>query len=110
MYIPKSEIFNILSTLSYNVSQAHQSVFNTLPSITFRVEDNSIDLDLDNIIQSQNIIVIIDIWAEDSITASQILKEVENKMRENNYSLVTSKDVPNNDEIYHIYSRFFTIK
>ena len=109
MYLPKSDVYNSLRTLNYYVSQTQPPVFENLPAIIFRVGDNSINLDLDNNIISQDIEIIIDIWAEDSVTASTVLSQVEEVMRQNNYKMSFSSDVPNVGNLYHINCRFTTI-
>lgn len=109
MYLPKSDVYNSLKTLNYYVSQTQPTEFNDLPAITFRVGDNSVNLDLDNTIISQDIEIVIDIWAEDSVTASTVLSQVEGKMREINYKMSFSSDVPNIGNLYHINCRFTTI-
>lgn len=106
MYLPKSDIYKSLKELNYYVAQTQPPVFSELPAIIFKVNDNSIDLDLDNNILSQDLEIIIDIWAEDSVTASEVLSQVEEKMRLNLYKLSHSSDVPNNGNLYHIYNRF----
>jgi len=109
MYLPKSDIYNSLKTLNYYVSQTQPTEFTDLPAIIFRVGDNSINTDLDNNIISQDIEIIIDIWAEDSVTASQVLSQVEEVMRLNYYNMSFSSDVPNVGNLFHINSRFTTI-
>jgi hypothetical protein len=109
MYLPKSDVYNSLKTLNYYVSQTQPTEFTDLPAITFRVGDNSVNVDLDNNIISQDIEIIIDIWAEDSVTASQVLSQVEEVMRQNNYILSFSNDVPNIGNLFHINNRFTTI-
>ena len=106
MYLPKTDIYNSLKVLNYYVSQTQPSTFNELPAIIFRVGNNSINTDLDNNILSQNIEVQIDIWAEDSVTASEVLSQVEKIMRSNLYNMSYSNDVPNIGNLYHIVSRF----
>lgn len=106
MYLPKTDIYNSLKVLNYYVSQTQPSTFNELPAIIFRVGNNSINTDLDNNILSQNIEVQIDIWAEDSVTASEVLSQVEEIMRSNLYNMSYSNDVPNIGNLYHIVSRF----
>lgn len=106
MYLPKSEIYNNLKELNYYVSQSQPSRFNTLPAIIFNVGNNSINVDLDNEILSQDIEVIIDIWANTSVQASEVLKQVEKVMRNNNYLMTYSADIPNTGNIYHINTRF----
>ena len=106
MYLPKTDIFNSLKTLNYYVSQNQPAQFNELPVIIFKVGNNSITTDLDNNILSQDLEVQIDIWAEDSVTASQVLSQVEKIMRSNLYEMSFSNDVPNIGNLYHIVSRF----
>ena len=106
MYIPKVDINEALSTLPYKVEQNNVVVFNELPVITFKVSGNSIDLDLDGDIRKQDLEIGIDIWSESSVEASQILVEVEEVMRSNQYKMSFSSDIPNIDNVFHINSRF----
>lgn len=106
MYLPKTDIYNSLKTLNYYVSQNQPSTFNDLPAIIFHVGNNDINTDLDNNILSQDLEIIIDIWAEDSVTASIVLSQVEELMRGNLYTMTYSNDVPNIGNLYHIYTRF----
>ena len=109
MYLPKTDIYNSLKKLNYYVSQTQPAEFNDLPAIIFTVGNNSINTDLDNNILSQDLEVQIDIWAEDSVTASTILSQVEETMRSNLYNMSFSNDVPNIGNLYHIVSRFTKI-
>lgn len=106
MYLPKSDIFKGLKSLNYYVSQSQPSTFNELPAIIFSVGNNSINYDLDNNISTQDLEVILDIWAEDSVTASKVLSEVEKTMRLQNYRMSFSSDIPNMGNLYHINCRF----
>lgn len=109
MYLPKKDIYNSLKTLDCYVSQTQPSTFNELPAVIFNVGNNTVDVDLDNNIISQTIEIIIDIWAEDSVTASNVLSQVEEIMRKNQYTMTSSNDVPNTGNLFHINSRFTTI-
>lgn len=106
MYLPKTDIYNSLKSLNYYVSQTQPPVFNDLPAIIFSVGNNIVNTDLDNNILSQDLDVTIDIWADDSITASTVLSQVEETMRLNLYTMTSSNDVPNISNLYHIVSRF----
>ena len=106
MYLPKSDIYTSLKKLNYYVSQRQPPTFNDLPAIIFSVCNNSTNLDLDNNILSQDLEVIIDIWADESVEASKVLSQVEEIMRQNNYKMSFSNDVPNSGNLYHIYCRF----
>ena len=106
MYLPKSDIYNSLKQLNYYVSQTQPATFNDLPAIIFSVGNNSINTDLDNNILSQDLEIQIDVWAEDSVTASKVLSQVEEIMRSNLYNMSFSNDVPNVGNLYHIVSRF----
>lgn len=108
MYLPKSNVYNILKSINntYYVSQTQPPTFNELPAIIFKVGNNSIDTDLDNNILSQEIEIVIDIWAEDSLTASNVLSQVEEQMRLDLYNMSYSSDIPNVGNLHHINCRF----
>lgn len=113
MFTPKSEIYAKLNTLGYYCHQGAQAVFadNEVPAITFRIDNNSVNLDLDNEIASQDVEAVVDIWADDSVTASSILSSVEGAMREIGYRMTYSADVPSPEGcLFHINCRFITIK
>ena len=111
MYLPKTDIYNSLKSIdnTYFVSQTQPPTFNDLPAIIFRVGNNDVNLDLNNTIISQDIEIIIDIWAETSVTASQVLSQVEAKMRQIGYKMSYSSDIPNTGNLFHINNRFTTI-
>ena len=109
MYLPKADVYNSLKTLGYYVSQSHPAVFTDLPAIVFNVGNNAISTDLDGDILSQEIEIQVDIWAEDSVTASTVLSQVEETMRLNQYIMSFSNDVPNAGDLYHIACRFAKI-
>lgn len=109
MYLPKKDIYNSLKELNYYVSQIQPATFNELPAIIFSVGNNAPNYDLDNNILSQDLEIQIDIWAEDSVTASTVLSQVEETMRSNLYKMSYSNDVPNVGNLFHIVSRFTKI-
>lgn len=112
MFIPKAQLQKILSSLGYYCHQGAQASFadKEIPAITFRVDNNSANLDLDNRITSQDISVVVDIWADDSVTSSRILSEVEEVMRAEGYRLTYSADVPQPKGcLFHINCRFITV-
>ena len=106
MYLPKADILNRLNELGHKVTQIQPTVFNELPVLVFQVIGNSNELFLDNTIATQSIDVQIDIWADSSVEASNLLSQVEEKMRSDFYNLNYSADVPNNGNIFHIVTRF----
>ena len=106
MYLPKADIYNCLKALPCFVAQAKPAVFTELPAVVFSVGNNAIATDLDGAILSQDIEIQIDIWAEDSPTASTVLSQVEELMRSNLYIMSFSNDVPNAGSLYHIVCRF----
>lgn len=106
MYLPKTDVYNSLKALPCHVSQTHPAIFTDLPAIIFSVGNNAISADLDGEISSQDIEIQIDIWAEDSVTASTVLSQVEGIMRSNLYIMSFSNDVPNISNLYHIVCRF----
>jgi len=112
MYNPKTEVYEALKSLGYATSQGYQAIFNEVPAITFSVDSNSVDLDLGNEIASQSVFVRVDIYANDSVTTSRILGEVEAKMRSIFYRLSSATDVPRatEDALYHISCNFSATK
>lgn len=107
MFLPKQEIFESLSELGVDCRQGSQVIFSKTPAITFRIDDNSVELDLDNQIREQDIIATIDIFADKGTEASQLLAGVEQKMRSIGYRLINSVDVPSpKGALYHINCRF----
>lgn len=108
---PKPEIYATLDSLGYECRQGGQRTFAQTPAVTFRVDNNSVELDLDNKISHQNITATIDIFADDSVTASRIVGEVEVAMRSIGYRLAYSTDVPAPEgALQHINCRFETVK
>lgn len=107
LYIPKEDIYKLLSKLPCKVCQTTQSIFNELPTVTFEVLENGASLFLDNEISYQNITIQIDIWGNDSTENSNLLVQIEEIMRNAGYRLEFSSDVPNvNNDIMHIVTRF----
>lgn len=106
MYLPKKDVYNLLKTLKVGVAQTQPTTFNELPFINFEVTGNRAELFLDNEIASQNIEVKIDIWANSSTEASNLLSSVEEVMRSDLYRLSFSADIPNPGNIFHISTRF----
>ena len=106
MYLPKKDVYNALKTLNVGVSQTQPTTFNELPFINFEVTDNNLNLFLDNSIASQYIEVKIDIWANSSVEASNLLSRVEEVMRQDLYLMTFSADIPNIGNIFHISTRF----
>ena len=106
MYLPKTDVYDSLKALPYFVAQTQPAVFTELPAVIFNVGNNAITADLDGTIASQDIEIKVDVWAEDSITASLVLSQVEEIMRSNKYIMSFSNDVPNAGNLYHIANRF----
>ncbi len=106
----KKEIYDLLNTLDYTVLQSNPLEFESLPVITYNIADNAINVDLDKNIAYQDVNVNIDIWAKSSVSASNILGEVEELLRNNSFIMSFSADVPNVDtDLWHISTRFTTI-
>ena len=107
MINPRTEIKNLLDTLGYPVYKSTQNVFQTLPALTYYIADSHVELTLDKQIAYQFTDVWISIWSEDGIEASSILGSMEELLRENNYKLTFSADVPNTDKgLVHISTWF----
>ena len=112
MFNPKPEIYAKLCEIEgVSVSQSSQNIFNEVPAVTYRIDGDSAEYYLENDIASQEIRCTIDIFTEDSVTASNILVQVEAKMRELKYRLNNSLDVPAPEgALYHINATFVGLR
>jgi hypothetical protein len=107
MILPKSQIQSTLAALGYPTKQSSQDSVTESPAITFRIDDNTPEYDLNNEIAAQNIVATVDIWADDSVAASNILTQVEKAMRGINYQMTYSADVQRpTGALFHIQCRF----
>ena len=107
IYAPKEDVYNALQSLDATVIQGAQAIFTETPAVTFSVSDNNTELDLNNEIASQNIMIIIDIWTDSSIEATELLKNSETIMRQLGYRLSYSADVPRPEgALHHINCRY----
>lgn len=104
----KTTIYATLSTLEgVDVSQEQQSVFNTLPAVTFNVSNNVVNRDLSGAILSQDAEIKLDVWGKTSTETSEVLGRAEAALRAIGYQLAFTQDVPNpDDEIFHTTTRF----
>lgn len=111
MYSPKADVYTALSTITgVTVRQSSQNVANEIPSITFGVSDNALELNLSNEITRQDILITVDIWAATSTAADSLLSQAEAKLRAIGYRLSFQMDVPDPSNICHISTRFVGIK
>lgn len=113
MFIPKEEVFKALSELGYYCLQGSQDIFTEkqLPAITFNVMNNTVNVDLDNDIASQDVTIGVDIWADSSKEISTILPRVEETMRALKYKMSFSADIsPQKGALYHTNCRFDTLR
>ena len=108
MYLPKTDIYNALKELGYEVSQTQPTVFNNLPFIGFSILQNVPTYFLNEEIAYQDIDVQIDIWANTSVEASEIISQLETKMMTLGYHLIYNSDVPNVGNVFHVVTRFTT--
>lgn len=111
MYNPKKEIYQILSSLGYACSQGNQATFKEVPAITFTIGSNQPRYDLSKAVTASDIEVVVDVWANESVTTSRIASEAEAAMREHDYLLSFSSDIPAPEGCLHHYQmRFGGIK
>ena len=111
MFLPKSEIFEALKTTNLSVSHAGQTVFNETPAVVFRIDQNTINLDLENQIGHQAIEVAVDVFDETVSGASRALQKVEKAMRGIGYRMDSSFDVSSPEgALEHISCRFSATK
>ena len=107
MFKPKKEINTILKVLPYWVSQREPEKLTELPAIIFKCANNAINPDLDNNIATQDITIIIDIYAKTSSECTSVFEQVELIMRNNLYHATFSSDeVPARPGMSRINARF----
>ena len=110
---PKPEIFAKLNSLGYSCKQGFQETFlkTEVPAITFTIGDKSARSELDGTPSAYDIEAIVDIWANDSVTASRIAGEVEAAMLDIEYLLTYSADVAAPEGcLNHMNLRFSAVK
>ena len=106
MYEPKKDVYTILSAIDdVVVYQNRPEVLKTFPCITFYIVGNTPEYLLEKSIGTQAIEVIVDIFAKTSSESGELLSTLEEQMLENDFRLVFSSDVPE-DERSHITTRF----
>lgn len=111
MYNPRPDIVNWLKNEGINIVKQSQNVFNELPTVTYYLASQNNQLSLDNKIVNSTIAIQIDIWTDTGPKGSEILTQIEGILRQKNYNLVFSSDLPNIDsEVNHITARFETQK
>ncbi len=111
LYNPKKEVYTALKALGYTCVQGNQAIFNKTPAITFNIGDNVPTYDLEKDIAKFDVEMNVDVWADDSVTASRVAKEVESAMRGIDYLMNYLADIPRPEgALYHIAMRFDAIK
>ena len=82
LYIPNEDIYNVLSTISgVSVTNGRPEEIIEFPSITYDVDDNVPERYLDESDEAyQDIVIKIEIWADDSDDSSELLTSVYEKM------------------------------
>lgn len=107
----KAQIFAKLSELvtdfpELSVFQVRPETIESLPTITFRIEDDRPQHTLDKEIGYQVAVIRIDIWANTSVESGELLVALEAKMRAAGYLLGTHFDVPEEDLSSHVTTQF----
>lgn len=110
----KSEIYNLLQESApdgVTVRQSSQGVDSVLPALTFSGLNIANDRDLDGNIISRSVSVQIDVWGTTSTQATELEDIVEEAMRQADWGMSGSQDVPDsNPQVYHKTLTFDTIK
>lgn len=107
MYIPNKDVYDILKSVKTGVSvyPNRPEVIENAPCMTYFIENNSVEIDLSKGIAYQDIDVVVDIWADTKLEATEILSLLEGDMRENNFVLDFSSEV-DDENLKHITTRF----
>lgn len=110
IYEPKKDIYTILSSIEgVTVYQSRPEIIESLPTIVFYVGSNIPSYLLEKEIGTQDIDIVIDIYAETSKKSGVLLATLEQVMLNNDYRLVFNMDMPE-DNLHHITTRFNLIR
>lgn len=108
----KTKVYNILKGVQgiENLSPTHPRDFTKLPTVVFTTTGTAVTLDLDNQIIGQPADVLIDVWAEEPLTAETLGHEIEDHMRVELWQCTFMQEVPNLDKtLSHYVMRFRNI-
>lgn len=102
----KTEVFGILETLSVsgldlNVYQVRPEVLEEFPTLTFEVLQERPEYSTDKEIGFQDVSVQIDIYTRSSKDATIVLTELEKLMRQHDYRLTSSINIPETEQYAH---------
>ena len=110
----KEEVYNLLKAIApqgVTVRQSSQGVDSVLPALTFSALNIANTRDLDGTIISRDVSVQIDVWGNSSPETSDLESLVEEAMRQAEWGMSGSQDVPDsNPKVYHKMLTFDTIK
>ena len=110
----KQEVYDLLKQVAptgVTVRQSSQGVDSVIPALTFSALNVANTRDLDGNIIKRNASVQIDVWASTSPEASNLEALVEEAMRQADWGMSGSQDVPDsNPKVYHKMLTFDTIK
>lgn len=110
----KEEIFILLKEIApqgVTVRQSSQGIDAVLPALTFSALNVANTRDLDGHIIKRDVSVQIDVWGNNSPETSGLEALVEEAMRQADWGMSGSQDVPDsNPKVYHKMLTFDTIK
>jgi thioredoxin-like negative regulator of GroEL len=104
------EIYTILNEIGgFTVYYESPEVIEVFPTVTYIVENNVPQYNLDKDIIKQDVSVKVDIWAETREEAQDILISIEAAMREANYLLAFNQALVDPDGGSHVTTQFIYI-
>lgn len=110
----KQEIYNLLTQIAptgVTVRQSSQGVASVIPALTFSALNIANTRDLDGNIIKRDVSVQIDVWGSSSPEVTDLETLVEEAMRQADWGMSGSQDVPDSDpKVYHKMLTFDTIK
>ncbi len=113
LYEPKASFYTLLESIGdseevvvYNDRPEVLTEIDSKVVVTFSLLNNGAILTLDKNIGVQDIEFKVDVYAKDSVTCGEWLTTIEGVLRENDYRMVFSSDVPDPDGYSHRTSRF----
>ena len=103
----RKKVYDLLKTIEgVEVYQSRPEIIDTIPSITFRVEEYSPNYHLNRDIALDNWQIRIDIWHTNFTNAHALLEDIERLLIENNLKLNACRDIEDPDNVAHITCNF----
>lgn len=102
MNLEKDTIYNLLSTLEYNVYNRRPQIIAELPTILYTLGSQDNFYNLDKEIAYGDRIFDIDIYATNSVEATEIVEDIEGVLSDAGFLVQFVAEIPEEDEVVHL--------